>query len=194
MTKGWFNDPNKHALASKGVVTKSEHTPVYVGGRTSPRFRSTPRGGRTDVYNAYHTTVDKDEAKFFVEDENDNLYKLNIDTSKIPEERILRMEDWTPEMANAFRQYGVIPFKYLEETRPDLVEHLKDERYNNLVTVEHLSEEKPLDVFAYPPSYMGEEIGLRENEIAIFDKELLLEAWENREEISPLWEDRGVKP
>lgn len=174
----WHNEPDRHSLASKGVITVDREHSVYVGGRDSPRFRSFTRGGRTDVSNAFHTTTDPDIAESFAEEENGKVYKLQINTSEIPNDRILRREDWTYPMMEDFVKSGMIYFKHLKETRPDLVKSLRDRGYNRYVSVEMLSREKPLDVFAYPPKY-----GLNEDEIAIFDKELLLKAWENKEEV-----------
>lgn len=178
--KGWRGEPLRHALASKGVLTRFKEHPVYVGGRTSPRFRTFPKGGRTDVYNAFHTTTDATIAQNFVEGEDDKIYKLEIDTSKVPDNKILRAEDWTEKMAKDFHLSGMVYFKHLKETRPDLVEHLKEQGYNRYVSVEMLSNDKPLDVFVYPHFDLPE--GLGEKEVAIFDKELLLEAWQDREE------------
>ncbi len=177
----WEDEPYRHALASRGVLTTSQSHPVYVGGRDNPRMRTFTRGGRTDVSNAFHTTTDPDIAESFARDTDGELYRLEIDTSKVPNDRILRAEDWTPEMAKDFALSGLIYFKHLKETRPDLVESLKDRGYNRYLSVEMLSDEKPLDVFTYP--HMEMDYGLDEKEVAIFDKELLLDAWENREEI-----------
>jgi len=172
--RGWFGHPYRHALSSKGIINASEGEYVYVGGRDSPRFRSFTRGGRTDVSNAFHTTTDPNVAQSFAE-EDGKVYKLHIDTSEVPEERILRKEDWTEPMMNDFVKSGMIYFKHLKETRPELVESLQNRGYNRYVSVEMLSTDKPLDIFAYPTEY-----GLNEDEVAIFDRELLLNAWENK--------------
>lgn len=178
----WKDEPGRHALASKGIITADREHPVYVGGRTSPRMRTFTRGGRTDVSNAFHTTTDPEVAQSFIRDENHKLYKMEIDLSNIPEERILRAEDWTYEMAKDFTWSGLVYFKHLKEIRPDLVSALQDKGYKRYISVEMLSSEKPLDVFVYP--HIDDlDYGLQEKEVAIFNRDILLDAWHNKEEV-----------
>lgn len=217
MSRGWYNDPYKHSLASKGIMTKEgDWNEVLVGGRDNPRLSQKPvheHREDTDVWNAFHTTTDPHIAKKFSSgwNENNKIYELEIDLNSIPNDKILRDEDWSEEMIGKWwARNPRIELDDLEETRPDLVKRFREILDDDIeiITPKELSEKNLLDVFVYPQidfpyDIESHRLEIRdkpweewteeekefpqpvENEVAIFDEELLEDAWEHRKEVDP---------
>lgn len=193
----WYKDYNRHRLSALGIKTKSESHPVYVGGRTHLRksdFKPKLEEGKrytTDLTNCFHTSLQGDEAYAFALDSDDNVYKVELDLSEVPEHKILRQEDWTPFMVYIFVNDGVIPLNFLLKQRPDMREYLVDELgYEVGITVEDI-DSGIFDVFAYHPREMTYEVKAKypdttyripsEEEVAIFNLDIIREGWGNRE-------------
>lgn len=214
--KGWFNDPYRHSLASRGIFTKKgDRNTVYVGGRSNIRMSSKPPDKHredTDVWNAFHTTTDPNIAKKFLGYRDDKkLYELEINLSDVPNEKILRDEDWNEDMVDKWWSRNPrIELDDLKKTRPDLVERFRKILGEDVdeITPKELSEEDVLDVFVYPQidfpfTIETHRLDIRdkpweewteeekefpqpvENEVAIFDEELLRKAWKEKEEVDP---------
>ena len=193
----WRNESERHRLSALGVKTKSDHHPVYVGGRTHLRksdFKPKPEGGKrypTDLTNCFHTSLQGEEAYAFALDSDDNVYRVELDLSGVPEHKILRQEDWTPFMVYIFANDGVIPLDFLLEKRPDMREYLIDELgYEVGITIDDI-DGGIFDVFAYHPRELTHEVKAKypdttyripnEEEVAIFNLDIIKEGWDNRE-------------
>lgn len=202
----WKNESLRHKLSAMGVKSSRHHSPVYVGGRESIRFSEEkipyPSGKRysTDLANCFHTSLRPDVAYSFAIEHSGRGYILHLDLSNTPDYKIFRQEDWTPFMAFIFYTEYKIPFNMLVKERPDMREYLESLGYElgDQITIEDL-EEGLFDIFAYPSvdvndivkrEYMEGEYYDKpkyriphEDEIAIFDKELVEDAWERKFEV-----------
>lgn len=194
----WPNESVRHILASYGVRTKYEDDPVYVGGRSSLQFSEEKlpyeSGKRypTDLMNCFHTSLRKDVAYAFVIEHGGKSYELKLDLSGIPDYRLFRQEDWQPFMTYIFYTEQEIPYNFLIKSRPDMEEYLQSQGFGmgDQITLEDL-EEGLFDVFAYPSVSMNDKLYEKgyvnknfrmphEDEIAIFNEEILEDAWQNR--------------
>ncbi|KXB07390.1 hypothetical protein AKJ51_01470 [candidate division MSBL1 archaeon SCGC-AAA382A20] len=196
--KGWFGQKNRHKLSALGVKTKCEDDPIYVGGRSSIQFseeKNPYESGKrfsTDMVNCFHTSLRKDIPYSFVLEHGGKVYELNLNLSDVPDYKIFRQEDWQPFMAYIFYTEEKIPYNFLKKERPDMKEYLQSQGFGmgDQITLEDL-EDGLFDIFAYPSVSMNDELYEKEyvnknfrmpheDEIAIFNEEILEDAWENK--------------
>ncbi len=189
--KGWRGEPIRHALASKGFPTQVD---VYVGGREEPKVLHKAIS-KTDIPSAFHTTLDKGIAFYFADKKDkDYVYRLNLDYSDLPDEKVLEKDDWTMDMVETFAKKGWVDLNELEKTNPDVAENIRENArvLGDRISAEGIgsfSNRGVLSIFFYPPKEMVEKLprsergSLNEQEVAILDKDYLRKLWRDRERI-----------
>jgi len=194
---------NKKSQGKHFVRGHTRNLNVYVGGRSQIRLSdekpSFDSGKRypTDLKNCFHTSLRKDVPYTFVLEHGEDVYELNLDLDDVPNYKILRQEDWNPFMAMTFNKYQELPYNFLIKKRPDMEEYLQSQGFDkgDQITVEDL-DDGLFDVFMYPSEETNDKMyekGLMsveeyrvpyEDEVAIFNMDVLEDAWENKRKLS----------